>query len=124
MTLTVLAGGAGTRMGRDKARLPVGGPSLTELIIERLRPLFRTVIVAGAFGTYLDVASAIEIGLFPEIPLERFQQVGNAAGEGARQLLLSNKHKERAEQIEDQVEYSEFTVHDRFTEEYLQRMFR
>ena len=83
----------------------------------------RTVIVAGAFGTYLDIASAIEIGLFPEIPLERFRQVGNAAGEGARQLLLSNKHRGRAEQIADRVEYIELTVHDRFTEEYLQRMF-
>ncbi len=83
----------------------------------------RTVIVAGAFGTYLDIASAIEIGIFPEIPLERFRQVGNAAGEGARQLLLSNKHRERAEQIADRVEYIELTVHDRFTEEYLQRMF-
>ena len=42
------------------------------------------VIIAGAFGTYLDPLNAIRIGLLPDIPLERIRQVGNAAGVGAR----------------------------------------
>jgi uncharacterized 2Fe-2S/4Fe-4S cluster protein (DUF4445 family) len=37
------------------------------------------VIIAGAFGTYIDVAAAVTIGMFPPLPLERFRQVGNAA---------------------------------------------
>jgi uncharacterized 2Fe-2S/4Fe-4S cluster protein (DUF4445 family) len=37
-------------------------------------------IIAGAFGTYISVPSAIQVGMFPEIPLRRFRQVGNAAG--------------------------------------------
>ena len=46
-------------------------------------------IVAGAFGTYLDIASTIRTGMFPPLPLDRFRQVGNAAGAGARQMLVS-----------------------------------
>jgi uncharacterized 2Fe-2S/4Fe-4S cluster protein (DUF4445 family) len=46
------------------------------------------VIIAGAFGTYIDVASAMTIGLLPQVPLERVTQVGNAAGMGARLALI------------------------------------
>jgi uncharacterized 2Fe-2S/4Fe-4S cluster protein (DUF4445 family) len=41
------------------------------------------VLIAGAFGTYLDIHSAIRLGMFPSLPLARFRQVGNAAGAGA-----------------------------------------
>jgi uncharacterized 2Fe-2S/4Fe-4S cluster protein (DUF4445 family) len=47
------------------------------------------VIIAGAFGTFIDVQSAIVIGMLPPLPLERFQQIGNAAGTGARMALIS-----------------------------------
>ena len=46
-------------------------------------------IVAGAFGTYLDLRSAIRTGMFPALPQEKFHQVGNAAGVGAKQMLIS-----------------------------------
>jgi uncharacterized 2Fe-2S/4Fe-4S cluster protein (DUF4445 family) len=42
------------------------------------------VVIAGAFGSYLDVSSAVEIGMFPPLPLDHFKQVGNAAGMGAK----------------------------------------
>jgi len=40
------------------------------------------IIVAGAFGTYLDTSSAVRIGMFPDLPLGKFRQAGNAAGMG------------------------------------------
>jgi uncharacterized 2Fe-2S/4Fe-4S cluster protein (DUF4445 family) len=54
------------------------------------------VIIAGAFGTFIDVESAITIGMLPELPLERFKQVGNAAGTGARLALVSQQERARA----------------------------
>jgi uncharacterized 2Fe-2S/4Fe-4S cluster protein (DUF4445 family) len=57
------------------------------------------VILAGAFGTYIDVESAIEIGMLPALPLDRFRQVGNAAGTGARMALVSRAQRVRAQQI-------------------------
>ena len=75
-------------------------------------------IVAGAFGTYLDLGSAVRIGMFPDLPIDRFRQVGNAAGTGARQLLISAARRNEAERIAQQVEYIELTTHPAFTEEF------
>ena len=49
----------------------------------------KKVVIAGAFGSYISVQSAVTIGMFPKLPLERFVQVGNAAGMGARMALIS-----------------------------------
>jgi len=65
------------------------------------------VIIAGAFGTFIDVESAIAIGMLPPLPLERFKQVGNAAGTGARLALVSMQSRRKAEQIASQVGYIE-----------------
>jgi uncharacterized 2Fe-2S/4Fe-4S cluster protein (DUF4445 family) len=48
------------------------------------------IVVAGAFGNYVRIESAIAIGMFPDLPLNRFEQVGNAAGIGAKLALLSS----------------------------------
>ncbi|HHS98250.1 MAG TPA: DUF4445 domain-containing protein [Chloroflexi bacterium] len=72
------------------------------------------VIVAGAFGTYLDIESAVRVGMFPPLPLDRFRQVGNAAGAGARQMLVSAARRREAEEIARRVEYVELTVHPAF----------
>ena len=47
------------------------------------------IVVAGAFGNYINIESACTIGLFPRLPLENFEQIGNAAGTGAKLILLS-----------------------------------
>jgi uncharacterized 2Fe-2S/4Fe-4S cluster protein (DUF4445 family) len=57
------------------------------------------VIIAGAFGTFIDIESAITIGMLPHLPLERFSQVGNAAGTGARLALISLSQRAEAERI-------------------------
>ncbi len=55
--------------------------------------------IAGAFGTFIDVESALIIGMLPPLPLERFQQVGNAAGTGARMALISKTMRSQAREI-------------------------
>lgn len=57
------------------------------------------VIIAGAFGTFIDVESAITIGMLPPLPRERFKQVGNAAGTGARLALISHSRRSQAQHI-------------------------
>jgi uncharacterized 2Fe-2S/4Fe-4S cluster protein (DUF4445 family) len=68
------------------------------------------VIVAGAFGSYLNLNSALDIGLLPRFPKARYRQVGNAAGAGARAALLSVSERERARRIADRVRYVELTT--------------
>ena len=65
------------------------------------------VIIAGAFGTYLDVRSAITIGMLPPVPVDRVRQVGNAAGVGARQVLISKTKRREAVELASRVEYVE-----------------
>jgi uncharacterized 2Fe-2S/4Fe-4S cluster protein (DUF4445 family) len=80
------------------------------------------VIVAGAFGTYLDVQSGVAIGMFPRLPRHRFRQVGNAAGAGARMALLSLAERARAEAIAARVEYVELTTAPEFERYFAQSL--
>jgi len=80
-------------------------------------------IIAGAFGTYINVESAVAIGMFPDVALDRFRQVGNAAGIGAKQALLSKTLRAEAAGIGKRVEYLELTVSQKFQEEFLKAMY-
>jgi len=78
------------------------------------------VIIAGAFGSYIDVASAVAIGMLPPLPLDRFRQVGNAAGMGAKLALISSTKRAEAQTIAHHVRYIELTTAPRFTEIFAQ----
>jgi uncharacterized 2Fe-2S/4Fe-4S cluster protein (DUF4445 family) len=79
-------------------------------------------IVAGAFGTYLDLKSAVRVGMFPPLPMDRFKQVGNAAGVGARQMLVSSQKRLEAETIARQLTYVELTTHPEFTDLFIKNL--
>jgi uncharacterized 2Fe-2S/4Fe-4S cluster protein (DUF4445 family) len=76
-------------------------------------------IIAGAFGTYLYLPSAIRTGMFPALPHERYQQVGNAAGIGARQMLISASKRKEALEILRRMEYIELTTHPAFSDTFV-----
>ncbi len=76
------------------------------------------VMIAGSFGNSIDINSAVGIGLFPPLPLDRFKQIGNAAGVGAKLLLVSKRNRLIAAEITRQVRYIELTVHPQFTHEF------
>jgi uncharacterized 2Fe-2S/4Fe-4S cluster protein (DUF4445 family) len=77
------------------------------------------VVIAGAFGAYIDVGSAIAIGLLPTLPFDRFTQVGNAAGLGVRQLLASRKTRAQARKLALQCSYVELSTRDDFQKTFL-----
>lgn len=76
------------------------------------------VIIAGAFGTFINVESAITIGMLPPLPLDRFKQVGNAAGTGARLALISKSEREKAKQIAVQDGYIELAKVPNFNRKF------
>jgi uncharacterized 2Fe-2S/4Fe-4S cluster protein (DUF4445 family) len=78
------------------------------------------VIIAGAFGTYIDIPNAMAIGMLPSLPLERFQQVGNAAGTGARLALISLSKRGEAQKIVSGVRYIELASVPSFNETFIQ----
>jgi uncharacterized 2Fe-2S/4Fe-4S cluster protein (DUF4445 family) len=80
-------------------------------------------VIAGAFGTFLDLASALRVGMFPTIPLERYHQVGNAAGVGAKEMLVSKTRRAEAARIVSGVNYIELTTHPDFTPTFVESMY-
>ncbi len=81
------------------------------------------VIIAGAFGTYIDVESGLTIGLLPRVPRERVLQVGNAAGTGARLALISRHQRARAGEIADRVRYLELARTPRFMRNFAEALY-
>lgn len=104
-----------------KAAIAAGWQILLEEAGIRESDLAR-VLVAGAFGTYIDIGHAGAIGLLPRLPLNRFEQVGNVAGTGARMALLSRAERERAAHLARQVRYVELTIHPSFRERFAQAL--
>ena len=68
------------------------------------------IYMAGAFGTYINRESAVTVGMIPEFNALDIQQVGNAAGTGARMALLSREVREEARTISRRVEYIELAT--------------
>jgi uncharacterized 2Fe-2S/4Fe-4S cluster protein (DUF4445 family) len=80
------------------------------------------VIIAGAFGTYIDVSSAMAVGMLPRLPLDRFHQVGNAAGMGARLALISRSKRAEAQSLARRVRYIELASDPRFSQTFARAM--
>ncbi|MCF8034594.1 MAG: ASKHA domain-containing protein [Desulfarculaceae bacterium] len=81
-----------------------------------------TVKIAGAFGTHVDKAKALAMGLFPDCDLDKVMSVGNAAGDGARAALLDVARREEADWIARNVEYIELTVEEDFEQQFMESM--
>lgn len=79
-------------------------------------------IVAGAFGTYLDLRSAVRVGMFPPLPLEKIRQVGNAAGVGARQMLVSQAQRRKGEELAQRLAYVELATDKGFLDAFMKHL--
>lgn len=83
----------------------------------------KQVIIAGAFGSYIDVGSAVAIGMLPALPLEQFHQVGNAAGMGAKRALISLSQRALAQSIAARVRHIELSSAPYFNQTFTQTMY-
>jgi uncharacterized 2Fe-2S/4Fe-4S cluster protein (DUF4445 family) len=82
----------------------------------------KQLVIAGAFGSYLDLRSAVRIGLLPDVAMDRMRQVGNAAGLGARQMLASAAKRREGEELARRNEYIELTNHPRFHDNFVKAL--
>lgn len=78
--------------------------------------------LAGGFGNYVDVRSACAIGMLPMELKNRVKSVGNAAGEGAKRLLLSGRMRARAEALRERMQYIELAAHPDFADLYAENL--
>jgi uncharacterized 2Fe-2S/4Fe-4S cluster protein (DUF4445 family) len=77
------------------------------------------IVLAGAFGSFIDPKYALVLGLIPDCRLEEVVGVGNAAGDGARIALLNKQKRKEAQEIAGWVRYVETAVDDGFQEEFV-----
>jgi uncharacterized 2Fe-2S/4Fe-4S cluster protein (DUF4445 family) len=77
------------------------------------------IVLAGAFGSYIDPKYAMILGLIPDCELTKVTAVGNAAGDGARIALLNRHKRTEAQRIAEWVTYVETAVHPDFQQEFV-----
>jgi uncharacterized 2Fe-2S/4Fe-4S cluster protein (DUF4445 family) len=80
------------------------------------------VLIAGAFGNYIDKKSAVKIGLLPDVGMTKLINVGNAAGTGASMALMSEKVRNEAELLSHFVKHVELSASPIFNDEYMNAM--
>ncbi len=92
----------------------------TKLLMKRMQlPTVDRILLAGGFGSYIDPMHAMALGLIPDCALDQVQAVGNAAGDGARMILLDKKKRAEAAWAARWVRYIETAVEPSFQDEFV-----
>ncbi len=80
------------------------------------------IYIAGSFGSYLNLQSSMRIGLLPELGLEKFVQIGNSAGSGAKMALIDLETRAIAEDIKNNVHYLELSLNSLFQRQFIENL--
>ncbi len=80
------------------------------------------IVLAGAFGSHIDVKHAMVLGMIPDCDLQKVSSAGNAAGSGALIALLNQKARDDIEAVVRRVEKIETAVEPRFQEHFVGAM--
>jgi uncharacterized 2Fe-2S/4Fe-4S cluster protein (DUF4445 family) len=81
------------------------------------------LLVGGSFGLYINVEKAMQIGLLPDLPWERFQFLGNTSVRGAFMALLSRKMRESVAAVASRMTYLELSADNSFYEAFTSALF-
>jgi uncharacterized 2Fe-2S/4Fe-4S cluster protein (DUF4445 family) len=81
------------------------------------------VLIGGSFGKYINVEKAIDIGLLPDLPWDKFQFLGNTAVRGAYLALLDRQARSRVKDIASRMTYIELSADNKFYDAFMSAMF-
>ncbi len=81
------------------------------------------VLIAGAFGQYINVEKAIQIGLLPDMPWDRFRYLGNTSVLGAFYSLVSRPVRRRVDQLASMMTYLELSADNSFYDQFMSALF-
>ena len=104
-----------------KAAISTGWSLLLEQLGLEHRDV-QQVLLAGSFGSYLSPASAVRIGLVPQLPVLRIVAAGNVAGEGAKMALLSVRERIGAAALLEEVTYVELSDRPDFNDAFVEQL--
>lgn len=80
------------------------------------------ILLAGAFGSNIDLGNAVVLGIIPNIGLEKIKAVGNAAGSGGIKAVLSKESLKKSEEIHSKVKHIELSVDKYFSSVFAKAM--
>jgi len=132
----VIAWGAETEHGKDivithvdidnllraKAAIYAGFTILADQVGVPLESVAK-MLIGGSFGKYINVEKAVQIGLLPDMPWERFEFLGNTAIRGSYYALLSQQSRDRVADIAKRMTYIELSADNTFYEAFMSAMF-
>jgi uncharacterized 2Fe-2S/4Fe-4S cluster protein (DUF4445 family) len=107
---------------RAKGAMYAGYVTLLESVGLSIQDLDR-VIIAGAFGNYINLEKSITVGLLPDIDLEKFVFIGNGSLQGARLICFSNDLRNDAMEIVEKMTNFELSESTGFMENYIAALF-
>ena len=77
------------------------------------------VVLAGAFGAHISSKHAMVLGMIPDVPLEKVQSAGNAAGTGARIALCNISSRDDIESTVSKIEKIETAIEPKFQDHFV-----
>ncbi len=104
-----------------KAAIAAGIDTLLKTADLSLEDLGR-IIIAGGFGSFIALSSALKIGLLPAIGKKPIKAVGNAAGKGACMAACDETVLRRIETLRQNAIYVELSASALFQERYIEHM--
>ncbi len=107
---------------RAKAAIYAGYVMLAHSVGMTLKDV-EQMLIGGSFGQYLNIEKAIEIGLLPDLPWERFHFLGNTAARGAYMALLRRDARDDIAAIAKKMTYLELAADNAFTEQFMAALF-
>jgi uncharacterized 2Fe-2S/4Fe-4S cluster protein (DUF4445 family) len=81
------------------------------------------MFIGGSFGKYINVEKAVQIGLLPDLPWEKFLFLGNTSIKGAYYTLLSTQEREKIDEIANRMTYIELSADNTFYEAFTSALF-
>lgn len=107
---------------RAKAAIYAGFSVLAESVGVPLGSV-EQVLIGGSFGKYINVEKAIQIGLLPDMPWDRFKFLGNTSVLGAYYGLLDKNLRMRISEIAQKMTYIELSADNTFYDAFMSAMF-
>jgi uncharacterized 2Fe-2S/4Fe-4S cluster protein (DUF4445 family) len=107
---------------RAKAAIYAGFTVLAQSVGVPLE-MVEQILIGGSFGKYINVEKAVQIGLLPDMPWDRFKFLGNTSVQGAYLALLDWRNRDRIRDIASQMTYIELSADNTFFDAFMSAMF-
>jgi uncharacterized 2Fe-2S/4Fe-4S cluster protein (DUF4445 family) len=107
---------------RAKAAIYAGFTVLAQSVGVPLE-MVEQILIGGSFGKYINVEKAVQIGLLPDMPWDRFKFLGNTSVQGAYLALLDWRNRDRIRDIASQMTYIELSADNTFYDAFTSAMF-